>query len=56
MLSKVLAGCVVLIFIALGILFFMVTPEVTQVIQHFMRGEVVKTKQINFELPKFIDD
>ncbi len=35
---------------------FMVTPEVTQVIQHFMRGEVVKTKQINFELPKFIDD
>lgn len=35
---------------------FMVTPEVTQVIQLFMRGEVVKTKQINFELPKFIDD
>ena len=27
MLSKVLAGCVVLIFIALGILFFMVNPE-----------------------------
>ena len=35
---------------------FMVTPEVTQVMQQFMRGEVVKTKQINFELPKFIDD
>ena len=27
MLSKVLAGCVVLIFIALGILFFMINPE-----------------------------
>jgi pimeloyl-ACP methyl ester carboxylesterase len=35
---------------------FMVTPEVTQVTQQFMRGEVVKTKQIIFELPKFIDD
>lgn len=35
---------------------FMVTPEVTQVMQQFMRSEEVKTKQINFELPKFIDD
>jgi pimeloyl-ACP methyl ester carboxylesterase len=35
---------------------FMVTPEVTQVIQQFMKDEKIKTKHIKFKLPEFIPD
>lgn len=35
---------------------FMVTPDVTQIIKQFMKGEAIKTKQITFELPQFINE
>ena len=33
---------------------FMVSPEVTKVIQQFMNNETIKTTEIEFDLPPFV--